>query len=560
MITQCGRCGAPQKSNYSDICEFCGGELVSSDINEIIFDEFILIKFNFLNGEFRKVINQSEEYLKKDYHNLTIWSFKIISEFLKDNLDFKDLTKSLKLLLVLKITNDISKSIIEKMIIDLLRSLNSIEVDKESDLNINGTKFSIFNLMEGWKSLHRSALLNDSHEIVEYFEFLDFSIDHFSHNYRNQLCEIYTNYFSKLNLNINNKKDFKEDFAFFNIDIHNRNQYSIITLQKIITPFDQYSKNLLEAYFDYVIRSLSCYIAFKDIISFKELFGIELTENRRSYILNLNKLKANLVSQKELIIQVINENSQEIDNFLSKQILKSEKLVDGINKKIYYKNRTDALYNYKNSGPARGNYISLFLIIIFLWVGYRFIPYSNDGKWDIYFHLIKFSLVCLGIYHLFSYLYKYISQRFIDYSDSQVDAKRNLDLLKVFIGIAFFVISIYFISNFTTSNTINIRVPDSIPKTFDITNKKWIRTYYRHDGKIITTIQPDILEFTIDSLVLRRKKLNDKKFKKGRWYYDDKRNLIIDFGGRIKSSLFDRNDTLFGINQKGTYFFCIRIN
>ena len=133
-------------------------------------------------------------------------------------------------------------------------------------------------------------------------------------------------------------------------------------------------------------------------------------------------------------------------------------------------------------------------------------------------------------------------------------------MLRVFIGLSVLSISFYFISNFTTSNKIKIRVSESSVKTFEITNKKWIRTYYHHDGNIITTIQPDILEFTKDSFVLRRKKLYDEKFKKGRWYYDENRNLMIDFGRGIKSRIFDRNDTLFGVNQKGTYFFCVRIN
>ena len=560
MITNCGRCGAPQKDNYTDICQFCGGSLILSDNGDMTVEEFTLIKFDFLNGNFRKVINQSEEYLKKDKHNLTIWTFKILSKFLNDNLDFKDLTKSLKLLITLKITNDISKTIIEKMIIDILRSIISPEFEKESNQNKSESEFSITNLMQDWKNKNKTTLLNNSQQIVDYSEFLEFSIEHFSNNYRNQLCEMYTNYFSKLNIESSKKNDFRENFSFFDIAVNKKNQYSIITLQKILSPFDQHSKNLLEAYFDYVIRSLSSYLVFKDIISYKDLFGIELTDNRRSYVLNSNKLKSNFVSQKELIINSINENSQEVDAFLNKQILKSEKLVDGINKKIYYKNRADALGNYNNSGTTRGNFITLFFILIFLWVGYKYVPYSNDGKWNIYFHLIKFSLVCLGIYHFFSYLYKYISQKFIDSPDSESEAKSNLGILRVFIGLSVLSISFYFISNFTTSNKIKTRVSEPRAKTFEITNKKWIRTYYRHDGNIITTIQPDILEFTKDSFVLRRKKLYDEKFKKGRWYYDESRNLMIDFGGGIKSRISDRNDTLFGVNQKGTYFFCVRIN
>ena len=64
MITKCGSCGAPQKNNNTNICEFCAGSLVSSDINEKTVDEFLLIKYDFLKGEFRKVINKRKRKLK----------------------------------------------------------------------------------------------------------------------------------------------------------------------------------------------------------------------------------------------------------------------------------------------------------------------------------------------------------------------------------------------------------------------------------------------------------------------------------------------------------------
>ena len=559
MITKCGSCGAPQKNNNTKICEFCGGSLVSSDINEKTVDEFLLIKYDFLKGEFRKVINKSEEYLKKDNHNIPLWAFKIISEFLKDDLDFKELKKSLKILLDLKITNDISKSIIENMIIDILRCVIPNGTKKDKNYKKNEKEFSVSILLDEWRNIHESRLRYQNQEIEDYFEFIEYSIEHFSKNYRIQLCEIYTIYFSSLNLKVQNEHDIVESFTFFNYN-YSYCSYSIIKLQKIITPFDQYTKNLLNSYFDYIINSLNGFTKFKNIEKYKELLGIEISSNKRNYIFNFEKLKANLEYEKEIIKNAIDENSQEIDDYLNKQILKSEILIEDISKKVYYQNRWLALSRYEIYNALRANIIAILFIGLFFWVGFKYVPYVNVDKWTIYFHLLKFSLACIGIFHFFSYLYKYISKSFINKPSKTVEAKRNLTILRVFIGLSFLGAFFYFITNFTSSNSMKPNFSNNSVKAQKIIKNKWSRSYYNQNGTLMKSIKPDILEFTSDSLVYRRKKLNDKKYNKGRWHYDENNNLIIDFGDGNKSSIFERNDTLFGKNQNDANFYCVPVN
>jgi len=145
MATKCNTCGAPQQITDSNTCIFCGGILNNLKHDDDLMNEFIPIKYEFNQSNYSKVINLTDNYLKKDIFNIPCWSFKIFAEFLKisiesEEFDFQILNKSLTSLLDLQITNSLSQKVIEKHVLLTFQLINDNYNNKVAVKNFDAFK------------------------------------------------------------------------------------------------------------------------------------------------------------------------------------------------------------------------------------------------------------------------------------------------------------------------------------------------------------------------------------------------------------------------------------
>lgn len=126
---KCNACGAPQSKTENEKCIYCGNILGDDEFNSSLTDDFVLIKFEYINENYVKAQQLAEEYLKKDIFNIPCWAYKIASDFLTKQFralpnnksielipDVKKLEKSLRNLLELGILNSLSQQFLENII------------------------------------------------------------------------------------------------------------------------------------------------------------------------------------------------------------------------------------------------------------------------------------------------------------------------------------------------------------------------------------------------------------------------------------------------------------
>ena len=66
MTTKCNTCGAPQPYSENSKCIYCGDALIISEIQNELLDDFILIKYEYIQENYEKVINLADKYLEKN--------------------------------------------------------------------------------------------------------------------------------------------------------------------------------------------------------------------------------------------------------------------------------------------------------------------------------------------------------------------------------------------------------------------------------------------------------------------------------------------------------------
>jgi hypothetical protein len=118
MSKICSNCGAPFSMNSSESCKFCGNSLKDSEYGNNIEQDFLLIQYEFAHNNFKKVVNLSDEYLKKDKKNIPLWTYKILAETYDDG--FKGainyIARSLKTLFEFGIFNSNNRLAVEQIL------------------------------------------------------------------------------------------------------------------------------------------------------------------------------------------------------------------------------------------------------------------------------------------------------------------------------------------------------------------------------------------------------------------------------------------------------------
>ena len=83
MTTKCNTCGAPQPYSENSKCIYCGDKLNDNEIENDLLNDFILIKYEYSQENYEKVIKLADKYLEKNKLNIPCWVYKFSSEFLK---------------------------------------------------------------------------------------------------------------------------------------------------------------------------------------------------------------------------------------------------------------------------------------------------------------------------------------------------------------------------------------------------------------------------------------------------------------------------------------------
>ena len=130
MTTKCNACGAPQPYSENSKCIYCGDTLNDNEIENDLLNDFILIKYEYSQENYEKVIKLADKYLEKNKLNIPCWVYKFSSEFLKPiksnraydffdyEYDINKLTKSIDFILKLNLKNSVNV-FIESQIIEI---------------------------------------------------------------------------------------------------------------------------------------------------------------------------------------------------------------------------------------------------------------------------------------------------------------------------------------------------------------------------------------------------------------------------------------------------------
>lgn len=116
MNVKCNNCGAFQSLDSGTICNYCGNSLPQNPNNDNLIKDFILIKYEYNQKNYKQVLKLSNEYLSSDSTSIPCWAYKITSEFIYGNYDFLELTNGLKIFSDLVGFNNTSKKVIEEFL------------------------------------------------------------------------------------------------------------------------------------------------------------------------------------------------------------------------------------------------------------------------------------------------------------------------------------------------------------------------------------------------------------------------------------------------------------
>jgi hypothetical protein len=262
MNTKCSTCGAPQQLNDTKTCIYCGDVLKSEALNEDLLKDFILIKYEFNQENYKNVILLADEYIKKDIYNIPCWAYKICAEFLnityynKDGsdsdesyFDFKILVKGLNNLLHLKITNKISQTCIENLLIETLNIIFTRIKSAEDKTHPD--------YYESRKRDDFHYYLNREEEKDSYIKFLKICSENFSNIFISKFIDLYIDYFK-------NKFSYNISFGgFYKINnyksLSERNDigkiwFKISDLSYLISNCTMKSEKMIEYYFDSIVK------------------------------------------------------------------------------------------------------------------------------------------------------------------------------------------------------------------------------------------------------------------------------------------------------------------
>jgi len=166
MGKKCDNCGAPQNNSLSDSCEFCGNKLMEVAGNEEINRDFLLIRYEFMQGNYKKVSSLSEEYVRKDIYNIPAWAYKLVAgAFVKDRFDFKRFKSSFQSVLSLGLFKETNSEFLESLLrmsiqnmADMGYTIDSIE-NLDEFLEFSKAQFS--STFTEWLKKYKVSLSNN---------------------------------------------------------------------------------------------------------------------------------------------------------------------------------------------------------------------------------------------------------------------------------------------------------------------------------------------------------------------------------------------------------------
>lgn len=163
-IKKCQNCGAPQSSETSDPCLFCGGVYFSNSDFDARTKEFLLLKYEFQVNNFKTAARLANEYIKSDINNIPAWGYKIVSEsYVDSRLNIEKLSSSLSSFISLHLLNSSVSDVMENILLDSLQKAAQLE-------NIDSTGSSISKFTDLAISYFPNHLYSYFKENIEFFK------------------------------------------------------------------------------------------------------------------------------------------------------------------------------------------------------------------------------------------------------------------------------------------------------------------------------------------------------------------------------------------------------